>query len=195
MTRCARSRLHPAWTKSGRPTHGKALDPVQAVADIGLLLTVVDVELNAIAGGQAVAHHAGVLAIRNQNASPEPRQSGATLELAGLQQALEFLEGLFLGDSVYQRDFSAEAIERRHVQLSFAETLAGVARSEKIASDLRDRNDISGFVFAFVFLSKPGPVAAAFPGGFGQNLFLFLDRRKIRRLAHSDVRGFPDGNA
>jgi hypothetical protein len=65
MSQSARSRLHPALTKSGRPTHGKALDPVQAVADEGLLLTVVDVELDAIAGGQAVAHHAGVLAIRD----------------------------------------------------------------------------------------------------------------------------------
>src|SRR6185295_11143137 len=150
---------------------------------------------NAIAGGQAVAHHAGVLAIRDQNASPEPRQSGATLERAGLQQALEFLAGLFLGDSVYQRDFSAEAIERQHVQLPFAETLAGVARSKKITSDLRDRDDISGFDFAFVFLSKPGPVAAAFPGSSAQNLFHSLDSGEIRWPAHSDVRGFPDGNA
>ena len=69
------------------------------------------------------------------------------------------------------------------------------AQSEKIASDLRDRDDISGFDFAFVFLSKPGPVAAAFPGSFAQNLFRSLDRGKIRWLAHSDVRGFPDGNA
>jgi len=56
-----RSRLHPAQTKSGRPIYGKALDPIQAVAGVGLLLTVVDVELDAIAGGQAVAHHAGVV--------------------------------------------------------------------------------------------------------------------------------------
>src|SRR5438445_3220126 len=144
--------------------------------------------------GQAVAHHAGVVS-DTQNASPEPRQSGATLERAGLQQALKFLEGLFLGDFVHQRDFSAEAVERRHVQLPFAETLAGVARSEKIASDLRDRDDISGVDFAFVFLSKPGPVAAAFPGSVAQKLFHSLDRGEIRWLAHSDVRGFSDGNA
>jgi hypothetical protein len=60
-TLSARSRLHPALTKSGRPPHGNALDPVQAVAGVGLLLTVVDVELDAIAGAQAVAHHAAVV--------------------------------------------------------------------------------------------------------------------------------------
>ena len=66
--------------------------------------------------------------------------------------------------SVHQSYLPAEAVERRHVQLPFAETLIGVARSEKIASDLRDRADISRVNFALVFLSNPGPVAAAFAG-------------------------------
>ena len=114
-----------------------------------------------------------------QNALCEFRQSGATLERAGLQQALELFDGLFLGDSIHQRDFSAEAAERRHVQLPFAKTLAGIALSEKIASDLRDCDDISGVDFAFIFLSKAGPVAAAFPGRLAQNLFHSFDRGEI----------------
>ena len=82
-------------------------------------------------------------------------------------------------------------LERRNVQLPFAETLPGSPRSEKIASDLRDRKDITRVDFAFVFLSKPGPVAATFPASVAQNLFRFLDRGDIRWPAHSDVRGFP----
>src|SRR5439155_8766036 len=39
------------------------------------------------------------------------------------------------------------------------------------------------------------PVAAGFPGSVAQKLFHSLDRGEIRWLAHSDVRGFSDGNA
>src|SRR5262245_30884849 len=70
------------------------------------------------------------------------QRSGAPLELAGLQQVLKVLDDLLLGNSVHQRDFSAEPVEGRRIQLPFAKALAGIAWSEQIARDFRNRDDI-----------------------------------------------------
>jgi hypothetical protein len=52
---------------------------------------------------------------KNCNAPRKSKQLGTTLELASLQQALEFLDGLLRRDSVHQSYLPAEAVERRHV--------------------------------------------------------------------------------
>ena len=66
----------------------------------------------AIALSKTSFAHVALSRSKNCNASRQSRQLGATLELADLQQALEFLDGLLLGDSVHQRDFPAKTVER-----------------------------------------------------------------------------------
>ena len=67
--------------------------------------------------------------------------------------------------------------------------------SRKRSSNLRDRYDISGFDFGSYSRASRDQLPRPFPGSFAQNLFHSLDRGEIRWLAHSDVRGFSDGNA
>ena len=103
------------------------------------------------AGGQAVAHHAGVVcaealrlfdytdrvarhpsrstlslivleALRGSSANND--NSRASLRRADLHKTFDFIGGLSLRNSVDQGDFSRQAIERRCIKLSFAEALS-----------------------------------------------------------------------
>ena len=74
--------------------------------------------------------------------------SRAALDRASPQETIDFSNSLIFRDTNHQCDFPAEAVDGNQEKVPFAETLAGIVRSEKIASRLRKRKYLSGVNFA-----------------------------------------------
>jgi hypothetical protein len=85
---------------------------------------------------------------------------------------------------------SSERDQARLVELAFAEALTGIdPRPIKITHDLCCRGDIARVDLAPVLERKTRPGAPAPSGSLTQDSFHAKNRRRIRRAAHSDVRG------